>query len=138
MGWNAMCFSSRHVAGLLVKVGKEQKSYREGKKGKAMGCEHECFNNHRFEEIEKSIHDMQEKQSERHKEFYSRINKLEQKTALYSNDLDHIKETVDEMNNNLKILMAVPGKRYDTIIVCIITAVVGAVVGFMLSGVFPM
>ena len=52
-----------------------------------MGCEHECFNNHRFEEIEKSIHDMQEKQSERHKEFYSRINKLEQKTALYSNDV---------------------------------------------------
>lgn len=88
--------------------------------------------------LKKNIHDMQEKQSERHKEFYSRINKLEQKTALYSNDLDHIKETVDEMNNNLKILMAVPGKRYDTIIVCIITAVVGAVVGFMLSGVFPM
>nr|DAQ41201.1 MAG TPA: hypothetical protein [Caudoviricetes sp.] len=29
MGWNAMCFSSRHVAGLLVKGGKEQKSYRE-------------------------------------------------------------------------------------------------------------
>ena len=24
----------------------------------------ECFNNHRFEEIEKNIHDMQEKQSE--------------------------------------------------------------------------
>ena len=103
-----------------------------------MGCEHECFNNHRFEEIEKSIHDMQEKQSERHKEFYSRINKLEQQTALYSNDLDHIKKTVDEMNNNLKIIMAVPGKRYDTIIVCIITAVVGAAVGFMLSGIFPM
>ena len=60
-----------------------------------MECEHECFNNHRLEEIEKNIHDMQEKQSERHKEFYSRINKLEQQTALYSNDLDHIKETVD-------------------------------------------
>ena len=82
-----------------------------------MGCEHECFNEHRFEEIEKSIRDMQEKQSERHKEFYSRINKLEQQTALYSNDLDHIKETVDEMNNNLKIL-------------------VGAIVGFALSGIF--
>lgn len=76
------------------------------------------------------------KQSERHKEFYSRINKLEQQTALYSNDLDHIKETVDEMNNNLKILMAVPSKRYDTIIVCVITTVVGAIVGFALSGIF--
>lgn len=86
--------------------------------------------------LKKSIHDMQEKQSERHKEFYLRINKLEQQTALYSNDLDHIKETVDEMNNNLKILMAVPGKRYDTIIVCVITTVVGAIVGFALSGIF--
>lgn len=103
-----------------------------------MGCEHDCFNEHRLDEIEKNIQQMQSKQTERHKEFYDRIGALEQKTALYSNDLDHIKETVDEMNSNLKILMAVPGKRYDTIIVCIITAVVGAVIGFMLSGIFPM
>lgn len=102
-----------------------------------MGCEHECMNEHRLQELEKSFHEMQEKQSERHKEFYSRIGNLEQKTALYSNDLDHIKETVDEMNNNVKILMAAPGKRYETVVVCIITAVVGAVVGFMLSGIFP-
>lgn len=102
-----------------------------------MGCEHECFSEHRLEEIEGKIHEMQSRQSERHKEFYERIGALEQKTALYSNDLDHIKETVDEMNNNLKILMAVPGKRYDTIIVCIITAVVGAIIGFALSGIFP-
>lgn len=102
-----------------------------------MGCEHECFSEHRLEEIEEKIREMQLKQAERHKEFYDRIGTLEQKTALYSNDLDHIKETVDEMNNNLKILMAVPGKRYDTIIVCIITAIVGAVVGFALSGIFP-
>lgn len=102
-----------------------------------MGCEHECFSEHRLEEIEKNIQQMQLRQSERHKEFYNRIGALEQKTALYSNDLDHIKETVDEMNNNLKILMAVPGKRYDTIIVCIITAIVGAAVGFVLSGIFP-
>lgn len=97
-----------------------------------MGCEHECFNEHRFSELEAKIG----KQSEKNSEFYRRIGTLEQKTALYGNDLDHIKEAVDEMNNNLKILMAVPGKRYDTIIVCIITAVVGAVVGFMLSGIF--
>lgn len=103
-----------------------------------MSCEYDCFNEHRLDEIEKNIQQMQSKQTERHKEFYDRIGALEQKTALYSNDLDHIKETVDEMNSNLKILMAVPGKRYDTIIVCIITAVVGAVIGFMLSGIFPM
>ena len=80
---------------------------------------------------------MQEKQSDRSKEFYERIGELERKTALSENDLNHIKSTVDEMNNNIKTLMAVPGKRYDTIIVCVITAIVSAVIGFMLSGILP-
>ena len=80
---------------------------------------------------------MQEKNSDRSKEFYERIGELERKTALSENDLNHIKSTVDEMNNNIKTLMAVPGKRYDTIIVCAITAIVSAVIGFMLSGILP-
>ena len=102
-----------------------------------MGCEHECFNEHRIEELEKNFQLMQEKQSDRSIEFYERIGELERKTALSENDLNHIKSTVDEMNNNIKTLMAVPGKRYDTIIVCVITSIVSAVIGFMLSGILP-
>lgn len=102
-----------------------------------MGCEHECFNEYRIEELENSLRQMQERQSDRHKEFYERIGELERKTALSENDLNHIKSTVDEMNNNIKTLMAVPGKRYDTIIVCVITSIVSAVIGFMLSGILP-
>lgn len=102
-----------------------------------MGCEHECFNEHRIEELEKNFQLIQEKNSDRSKEFYERIGELERKTALSENDLNHIKSTVDEMNNNIKTLMAVPGKRYDTIIVCVITAIVSAVIGFMLSGILP-
>lgn len=107
------------------------------KKGTGDGCEHECFNEHRIEELEKNFQLMQEKHSDRSKEFYERIGELERKTALSENDLNHIKSTVDEMNNNIKTLMAVPGKRYDTIIVCVITAIVSAVIGFMLSGILP-
>lgn len=102
-----------------------------------MECEHECFNEHRIEELEKNFQLMQEKHSDRSKEFYERIGELERKTALSENDLNHIKSTVDEMNNNIKTLMAVPGKRYDTIIVCVITAIVSTVIGFMLSGILP-
>ena len=102
-----------------------------------MGCEHECFNEHRIEELEKNFQLMQEKNSDRSKELYERIGELERKTALSENDLNHIKSTVDEMNNNIKTLMAVPGKRYDTIIVCVITSIVSAVIGFMLSGILP-
>lgn len=101
-----------------------------------MGCEHECFNEHRIKELEKNFQLTEAKQANHNKEFYDRIGALERETALSENDLNHIKATVDEMNNNLKILMAVPGKRYDTIIVCVITTVVGAIVGFALSGIF--
>ena len=102
-----------------------------------MGCEHECFNEHRIAELEDNLRKMQERQSDRNKELYERIGELERKTALSENDLNHIKSTVDEMNNNIKTLMAVPGKRYDTIIVCVITAIVSAVIGFMLKGILP-
>ena len=68
---------------------------------------------------------------------FERIGELERKTALSENDLNHIKSTLDEMNNNIKTLMAVPGKRYDTIIVCIITAIVSAAVGFIINGILP-
>lgn len=102
-----------------------------------MGCEHECFNEHRIAELEDNLRKMQERQSDRNKEFYERIGELERKTALSENDLNHIKSTVDEMNNNIKTLMAIPGKRYDTIIVCVITAIVSAVIGFMLKGILP-
>ena len=102
-----------------------------------MGCEHECFNEHRIAELEDNLRKMQERQSDRNKEFYERIGELERKTALSENDLNHIKSTVDEMNNNIKTLMAVPGKRYDTIIVCVIAAIVSAVIGFMLKGILP-
>ena len=102
-----------------------------------MGCEHECFNEQRIEELEKNFQLMQEKHSDRSKEFYERIGELERKTALSENDLNHIKSTVDEMNNNIKTLMEIPGKRYDTIIVCVITSIVSAVIGFMLSGILP-
>lgn len=102
-----------------------------------MECEHECFNEHRIEELEKNFQMMQEKHSDRSKEFYERIGELERKTALSENDLNHIKSTVDEMNNNIKTLMAIPGKHYDTIIVCVITSIVSAVIGFMLSGILP-
>lgn len=102
-----------------------------------MGCEQNCFNEHRLEELEKVVHEMKEKHSKRDGIFFGRINALETKIVLYNNDLGHIKDTVDEMNDNLKSLMEAPGKRYDTIVVCVITAVIGAIVGFALSGIFP-
>nr|DAM11017.1 MAG TPA: hemolysin [Caudoviricetes sp.] len=102
-----------------------------------MGCEQNCFNEHRLEELEKVVREMKEKHSKRDSIFFERINALETKIVLYNNDLGHIKDAVDEMNDNLKSLMEAPVKRYDTIVVCVITSVIGAIVGFALSGIFP-
>ena len=73
-----------------------------------MECEQNCFNEHRLEELEKVVHEMKEKYSKRDGIFFERINALETKIVLYNNDLGHIKDTVDEMNNNLKFLMEAP------------------------------
>ena len=102
-----------------------------------MGCEQNCFNEHRLEELEKVVHEMKEKHSKRDGIFFERINALEQKIALYNNDLGHIKDTVDEMNDNLKSLMEKPGKLQDKIIAYVITGIIGIVLGFALKGIFP-
>lgn len=102
-----------------------------------MGCEHECINEHRLQELESAVHEMKEKHSKRDGVFFDRINALEQKIALYNNDLGHIKDTVDEMNDNLKSLMEKPGKLQDKIIAYVITGIIGIVLGFALKGIFP-
>ena len=102
-----------------------------------MGCEHECINEHRLKEWESAVHEMKEKHSKRDGVFFERINALEQKIALYNNDLGHIKDTVDEMNDNLKSLMEKPGKLQDKIIAYVITGIIGIVLGFALKGIFP-
>lgn len=102
-----------------------------------MGCEHECINEHRLQELESAVHEMKEKHSKRDGVFFDRINALEQKIALYNNDLGHIKDTVDEMNDNLKTLMEKPGKLQDKIIAYVITGIIGIVLGFALKGIFP-
>ena len=102
-----------------------------------MGCEHECINEHRLQELESAVHEKKEKHSKRDGVFFDRINALEQKIALYNNDLGHIKDTVDEMNDNLKALMEKPGKLQDKIIAYVITGIIGIVLGFALKGIFP-
>ena len=102
-----------------------------------MGCEHECINEHCLKELESAVHEMKEKHSKRDEGFFNLINVLEQKIALYNNDLGHIKDTVDEMNDNLKSLMEKPGKLQDKIIAYVITGIIGIVLGFALKGIFP-
>lgn len=103
-----------------------------------MGCDTNCVNEHRFKQIENDLRELKDKNSRDHKEFYDRIEKNEKDMVESTSDRKHINEKLDKIDVNVETLMQKPGKRYDTIIACVITSVVSAVVGFVLNGVLPM
>ena len=101
-------------------------------------CENKCINEHRFKQIEDDLKQLREKNSADHKEFYNRIEKTEKDMVESTSDRKHINEKLDKIDVNVETLMQKPAKRYDTVVTGIITAVVGALVGFLLIGVIPM
>lgn len=103
-----------------------------------MSCENNCINEHRFKQIEDDLKELREKNSKDHKEFFNRIEKTEKDMVESVGDRKHINEKLDKIDVNVESLMQKPAKRYDTVVTGIITAVVGALVGFLLSGVIPM
>ena len=103
-----------------------------------MPCEQTCVNEVRLKAIEEELKELKDKNSTAHGEFYHRIRDLEKDNVQFRNDIEHIKSTMDEMNDNIKTLMAVPGKRYETAVACALTAVISTLVGFLLNGILPM
>lgn len=103
-----------------------------------MECENrKCVNEHRFEQIENDLRELREKNSTDHKEFYNRIESTEKSMVESVSDRKHINEKLDKIDVNVEALMQKPAKRYDTVVTCIITSLIGAIVGFLLSGVIP-
>lgn len=96
-----------------------------------------CLNEQRFKNLEDDMRELKEKYSREHKEFFERIEGLEKENAVLKNDIEHIRKTVDEMNENLKILMQTPAKRYDTFVVTAITSLITAILAFILRGILP-
>lgn len=103
-----------------------------------MGTENYDMHEHRFKQIEKDIEDIKDKNSRDHKEFFNRIEAVEKDMVESQGDRKHITQQLEEINVNVKALMQKPGKRYETIITSVLTAVIGALVGFVLSGILPM
>ena len=101
-------------------------------------CENRCVNEHRFKQIEDDLKQLREKNSADHKEFYNRIEKTEKDMVESTSDRKHINEKLDKIDVNVETLMQKPVKHYDTVVTGIITTVIGAVIGFLLSGVIPM
>ena len=101
-------------------------------------CENKCVNEHRFKQIEDDLKQLREKNSADHKEFYNRIESTEKAMVESMSDRKHINEKLDKIDVNVESLMQKPVKRYDTAVTGVITALVGALVGVLLSGAIPM
>lgn len=102
-----------------------------------MGCENNCVNEHRIKNLEDDLRDFKERNSKDHKEFYNRLEDVEKDMVSSKNDREHINAKLDEISVDVKSLTEKPAKRYETIITSILTAIIGALAGFIISGVLP-
>lgn len=103
-----------------------------------MGCENNCVNEHRIKNLEEDLRDFKERNSKDHKEFYNRLEDVEKDMVSSKSDREHINAKLDEIRTDVKSLTEKPAKRYEMIVTSILTAIIGALVGFILSGVLPM
>ena len=103
-----------------------------------MGCENSCVNEHRIKSLEEDFREFKERNSRDHKEFYNRIESNEKDMIESQGDRKHIAQQLEEISGNVKTLMGKSGKRYETVVTGIITAVIGVLVGFIMNGVLPM
>lgn len=103
-----------------------------------LDCENKCVNEHRFKQIEEDLRELRDKNSRDHGKFYTRIENVEKDMIESQGDRKHIREQLDKINDNVESLVQKPARRYETVVTSILTAVIGALVGFVLSGVIPL
>lgn len=61
------------------------------------------------------------------------VNKLAESVAVMAEHMKTMDEKIDEMQTSVQELTAKPGKRWDLIITGVVTAIVAAIVGFVLA-----
>ena len=96
-------------------------------------CEAVCINEHRIRELEKDI----QANKDTHQKFFDRFENLGERMVGYEKDMTYITSTITDISRDVKEIKETPGKRWDAVVMCVITSVVGLVVGFLLSGVIP-
>lgn len=94
-----------------------------------MPQDHECMMESRIKELEEES----KKHREDHGKFYERFNALEKSAAITEErynkireDTKEIKASIKENNDALQELKEKPGKRWDTLVGCAISAAAGA------------
>ena len=97
-------------------------------------CNGICINEHRIKELEKDI----QANRETHQKFFDRFERINERVVGYEKDMSYLRTTVADIANDVKEIKEKPAKRWDTVVVCVITSIIGIIVGFLLNGVFVM
>ena len=98
-------------------------------------CENNaCINEHRILALE---NDMQHN-AVTHKEFFDRFEKMNGRMVGYEKDMSYLTATMTDISKDVKEIKEKPTKRYETAVVCAITAVVSALIGFLMNGLLPL
>lgn len=98
-----------------------------------MECEKGCFNEYRIKQLEEDSL----RNQKTHKEFFGKFEEQKIDLAMHGKDIASFGSKLDEISRDVKEIKEKPSKRYETIVACVITAVVSAIVGFMMSGFLP-
>lgn len=98
-----------------------------------MACE-TCLNENRIKALEEDS----KRNQVTHKEFFNRFEEFKVNLALNGKDIQGVMSKLDEISRDVKEIKEKPGKRYETVVVCIITTIVGGIIGFLLNGFLPM
>lgn len=106
--------------------------FKEKKRGVIVECE-VCKNEYRIKELEK---DSQRNQTT-HKEFFARFETLNRQLVGYEKDMSYLTATMTDISKDVKEIKEKPSKRWESIVACALTTVVGAVIGFVMSGILP-
>ena len=97
-----------------------------------MACE-DCMMKERIAALEED----NKRNAEAHREFYGKFEDMKVEYAVTNNNMANITSTLSEIRADVKELKEKPAKRYDAIVMYIITSVLGALVGFLINGVIP-
>lgn len=94
----------------------------------------DCPVSTRVDALEKEFDRYRENSSETHEKMFSRIGKLEQNRATLEATLDSIDEKLDCLTRTVNDLAGKPGKRWENLVGYALSALVGAFILWVVSG----
>lgn len=94
-------------------------------------CEH-CINESRIASLEADVM----RNSQTHREFYDRFEQQRVDTEVAKSNMSNLLTLMTEIKNDVKELKDKPGKRWDTVVGCVISVAVTILVTLALTGKF--